>query len=477
MSRNWNRRDFIRVASAGVAAIAAGKPAATFAKTGSESQGSAGTISVRLTAGAKRFAQELPLTWQPASATADAIVLNPTKTYQEVLGFGGAFTDAACYVFNQLSHGQRNELFRELFDPSQMNFSVGRLCIGASDYATKAYSYCDGEADPELKNFSIDHDKEYILPSLRAARDLNAGIFLLGSPWSPPGWMKANGSMLGGSFKKKYYRAYANYFLKFLQSYRDAGVPVNAITTQNEVDTDQDGRMPACLWGQEYEIEFVGRHLGPALEAAGTDTKIWLLDHNYSLWGRAVCELEDPKVNRYADGIAWHGYAGSPEAMSRVHAAFPTKHAYWTEGGPDIIDPEYESDWAKWSGKFAGILRNWSRCIIAWNLALDEKGNPNIGPFPCGGVVTINLRTKEITRSGQYWALGHYSRSIRRGARRFESVGDVAEVSHVGFVNPDGGNVVVLTNAGESKTVRLQLENKAAEIKLPKSSVATLTWV
>ncbi|MBV9265034.1 MAG: hypothetical protein JO061_02580, partial [Acidobacteriaceae bacterium] len=255
-------------------------------------------------------------------------------------------------------------------------------------------------------------------------------------------------------------QTYAKYFVKFLEAYREAGVPVNAVTVQNEVDTNQDGRMPACQWGQEYEAEFVGEHLGPAFANSNIDTKIWIIDHNYNLWGRAICELDDPKVNRYADGVAWHGYLGDPSAMTRVHEAHPDKHMYWTEGGPDINDPKYATDWAQWSATFTGILRNWARCIIGWNLALDESGKPNIGPFSCGGLVTINSKTKEVTRSGQYWAFQHYSRAIQRDARRIESSGDVKKVSHVSFVNSDGSAAAIFTNPGEQTRVVLRAAGK-----------------
>ncbi|HYH00850.1 MAG TPA: glycoside hydrolase family 30 protein [Terriglobales bacterium] len=476
MSKQRTRRDFLKVTTAGIAGAAVIEALPASAKAVINSKRPSGEINVRLTAGAKRYSQEAPVRWRPASGgSKSAIQLDAAKTYQDMLGFGAAFTDAACYMFNQLAPADREKLLREFYDPAEMNFGVGRLCIGSSDYATKAYSYCD-EADPELKSFSVDHDKEYILPALRMARKFNPELYLLGSPWSPPGWMKSNGSMLGGSMKKKFYQPYAQYFVKFLKAYEAEGVPVNSITTQNEVDTDQDGRMPACLWGQEYEIEFVGQHLGPALEKAGINTKIWLIDHNYNLWGRAICELEDKLVNKYAEGVAWHGYAGSPEAMSKVHNAFPTKSTYWTEGGPDYTDPAYLTDWTKWSAQFTGILRNWSRCIIGWNLALDEKGRPNIGPFPCGGVVTINSETKEITRSGQYWALAHYSKAVKRGAKRFDSKGEVANISHVAFVNPDGSKAVVLTNAGAETTTRVQMAGMAADVVLPKESVVTLMW-
>ncbi len=437
----------------------------------------AASIQVRLTAGTKRYSAEPSLEWRPGQGRAEgSIALDPKRTYQDILGFGASFTDASCYMLNQLEPAAREKLMRELFDPAEMGFSVCRLCIGSSDYATHLYSYDDGEPDPDLRRFSIANDREYILPMIRLGRQINPALFLFGSPWSPPGWMKANNSMLGGAMQRKHLAEYAVYLTKFLEAYAAEGVPVDGITSQNEVDAEQDGRMPACVWPQELEIEFVGRHLGPMLAAKGIGTKIWLIDHNYDLWGRAICELDDPAVSKYAEGVAWHGYSGKPEMMSRVHDAHPVKNMYWTEGGPDVTDPKYLTNWAQWSTTFAGILRNWCRSITGWNLALDEQGKPNIGPFPCGGVVTVNSKTKEVSRSGQYWAFAHHSRAIRRGARRFDSRGEIEGLAHVGFLNPDGGGVLVLTNMRADRTVQLQMAGLVTEVAVPADSAMTLTW-
>jgi len=237
--------------------------------------------------------------------------------------------------------------------------------------------------------------------------------------------------------------------------------------------------MPACLWGQEYEIEFVKSHLGPVLKQAGFKTKIWVLDHNYNLWGRAVDELSDPDAYEYIDGIAWHGYAGEPTAMTRVHDAFPQKNAYWTEGGPDITAPDYQTDFTKWAETFNGVLNNWARSITAWNLVLDEKGNPNLGPFPCGGVLTVDNATHKVTRSGQYWAFAHYSKHVKRGAKVLQTSSGAttdSAVSHVAARNPDGSYVVVLSNNGPQKKVQIVLGSKALEVELPANSVQTLQW-
>lgn len=480
--RQTSRRNFLGFSAASLAAAITPairvQPAAEAGQSPDAVANNPSEISVWVTAGDQRFAAEPAIQWAPASGqgTGDRIALNPNLKFQKVLGFGGALTDAACYMFSELAPGARDKLFHELFHPSEMGLSVCRICVGSSDYSRSVYSFDEGEADPDLKRFSIDHDREYILPMLRQARQANPDLFLFSSPWSPPGWMKFHNSMLGGSMRKYYFAAYAQYYLKFLQAYAAAGVPVQALTSQNEVDTDQDGKMPACLWGQEYEVEFVRDHLGPLLEDSGVATKIWILDHNYNLWGRAICSLEDEKLRRYCNAVAWHGYVGSPEMMTRVQDAFPEIEMYWTEGGPDYTDPDYLTDWCKWGTTFASVLRNWCRSITAWNLALDERGRPNIGPFSCGGTVTINSQTKEVSRSGQYWAFAHYSRLVRRGARRLDSQSSIADLPHVAFENPDGQRLLIVTNPGSARAIDLRLANKVASVSLKANSLTTLSW-
>ena len=162
--------------------------------------------------------------------------------------------------------------------------------------------------------------------------------------------------------------------------------------------------------------------------------------------------------------------------MDKVHDAHPDAQLYWTEGGPDYTSPDYATDWTNWGQTFTQAIRHWCQTISGWNLALDEKGRPNIGPFPCGGMVTINSQTKEITRSGQYWAFAHFSRMIRRGARRFDSQGILPNVDHVAFENPDGQRVLVVTNSGPAKTATVKQADKIAELSLAPDSMMTLSW-
>jgi glucosylceramidase len=475
-----SRRNFLQTASASAAVLSLGG-ARVFAQPTS-------SVQVWSTFRDRRHTAADPLTWKPAGqVSAQAVILNTADTRQEILGFGAAMTDSSCYVLAQLSQAERDAILHDVFSPREMAMNVCRTCIGASDYARTLYSFDESdEPDPELRKFSIDHDKEYYLPVLRESRKHNPELFLFSSPWSPPNWMKPNKSMLGGAMRKQSFDPYARYFVKFLEGYKAEGVAINAVTVQNETDAEQEGRMPACLWAQEQEMEFAAKFLAPEIKKAGLDTKVWLLDHNYSLWGRAIDELSDPAVYDAVDGIAWHGYVGEAGAMSRVHDAFPQKNAYWTEGGPDISQPDYQTDYTTWAQTFNGILNNWARSITAWNLVLDEKGKPNIGPFSCGGTITVEnglMRdaSHKVTKSGQYWAFAHYSRHIRRGAKVFATNGVApdaksAAVSYSGFINPDGKHVLVVANRGAQQQVQLVMGGNAVQLDLPADSVHTLEW-
>jgi len=495
---NPSRREFLTVtaATAAAAAVSRGLQASE-----------AKPVQMWSTFRDRRHAPGAPLAWKPVTeVAADAIALDPAITRQEMLGFGAAMTDASCWVLSRIPMEQRTALMHELFAPGEMAMNVCRTCIGSSDYSKELFSYDDSDReDPELTKFSIDHDKAYVLPMLREARRQNPDLFLFSSPWSPPAWMKFNRSMLGGTIRKSALEPYSRYTLKFLDAYKAEGVPIDAITVQNEVDTTVDGRYAACLWSQEDEILYVARYLGPLFRKFGCPTKIWVLDHNFNLWGRAIAELSDPTAYEYIDGVAWHGYAGQPSSMTLVHDAFPGKRAYFTEGGPPRR-PGQPGDpltaWATWAAWANEVLGNWCRSITVWNIALDEYGTPYIGlregpggvAAPPeeqrrvlrmgGGMLTVQNDTHEVTRSGRFWALAHYSKHVKRGARVFATEGagettaqgGTSEISHTGFRNPDGSYVVVLANCGVEKRVQLLLDRNALDVDLPADSVHTLQW-
>lgn len=477
------RRTFLKTASVGavVMADAVSLPAASRLR-GLLPNVSDRSVDVWLTDDDQRMtrAPQLLSTENP-TAFADSIVIDEKKEFQPILGFGAAFTDGSCLLLSQLSAQAREDLLHRLFHQSEMGMNVCRTCIGSSDHSASIYSFDEGEPDPDLKRFSIDHDRTYILPALREARSVNPDLFLFSSPWSPPGWMKDNNSMLGGCMRHTYMPAYANYFVKFLQSYASEGVPIQAVTVQNEVDADQQGLMPACFWPQDYEVDFVTEHLGPAFERSGLKTQIWIIDHNYNLWGRAIAEFETPGMLKYTQSVAWHGYSGLPEWMMRVQKAFPQVSMHWTEGSPDHDDPDYAKCWVLWSQKFSQILRNGCRSITGWCLATDERGRPNVGPYPLGGLLTIDSKSKDVYHSGQFWAMEHYSRFIQRGAVRIDSQSidsqsSAKDLAHCAFRNSDGSIVTVITNSGGPRVCEVRLQDGVTGISLTGNSIVTLKY-
>jgi glucosylceramidase len=492
-----SRRYFLKLAASVGGAVAVKEVKPLYA----ESQPVQGPVRAWSTTAQQKFQPiQSPPQWESGEELSPlAIYLEPATTYQEILGFGGAFTDASCYHLHLMEPDARHAFLSDLYGPSGLRLSVGRTCIGTSDYSTKMYSYDDTpEPDPDLKQFSIEQDQAWIVPTLREAQQINPDLYLFSCVWSPPGWMKSGGSMLGGCMKERWFAAHAQYFVKFLQAYADAGIKIKAVTVNNEVDTDQDGHFPATLWAQQHEMVFVAFNLGPALEKASLDTKIWILDHNYNLWGRVADELSNPQVAKYVDGVAWHSYSGTPDAMTRIHEMFPDKHMYFTEGGPPANmfgpseerhpgqqprrdDSSFATDWTRWSSSFTGMLRNRARCICVWNLILDENGRPDITnpprPMRRGGLVSLDSKTKELTYSGNYYAFPHYSKLIQRGARIFASSGDLTGIDHVAAENPDKSRVLVLTNNNNAEQkVQCKLGDQILRVALPSGSITSFVW-
>jgi glucosylceramidase len=438
--------------------------------------GSPASMQVFVTGDSKRHeAQPAVAFGTSATASADIITVDANTRFQPILGFGSALTDASCWLLNQMQPQARQQFLADTYSPGAMNLNMGRVAIGSSDYSRNVFNYDDVAGDITMQHFNIEHDRAYILPMLREIRSLNPSLFVLASPWSPPGWMKTYGSMLGGWMSAPFLAPYALYFVKFLEAYRQAGVKVDAVTSQNELETDQGGSMPATYWTPDMESDFVRDHLGPALRDNRLETQIWLLDHNYDLWKRVRWQLRDAELRKFVAGVAWHGYVGTPDMMSRLHEVDPDVPFYWTEGGPDYTNPKYETEWARWGIIFIEAMRNWCRGIITWNLMLDPQGKPNIGPFECGGLVTVKPDSK-LVYSGQYWALRHLSQHVRRGAVRTASHSDATELQHIAFQNPDGSRVLFVTNAGAARTLAVAASQGTASVDIPGDSVVTLLW-
>ncbi len=383
----------------------------------------------------------------------------------DFLGFGVAVTGSSCYHLNLLPQEVRDQFLENIYGKDGLGLSVARLTVGSSDYSEQIYTYDDcpqGGSDPELKQFSVARDEDYILPMIREVQKHAPDLFFFASPWTPPAWMTTGGAIGGGYMRHKYIDAYADYMVKFIQAYGAHGIDISALTPQNETETNQGGMMPACIWHPEIEAEFV-ICLKEKLKAAGLSTKIWIYDHNFSGWNRVKwCFEEYPALQEACDGVAFHYYAGAVEMLNYLRPACPNTPFHFTEGGPRLND-HYADDWCKWGIMMSKALRNGCRSFTGWNLMLDETGGPNIGPFFCGGLATRNSQTGELTYSGQYKALNHFSRFTKPGAKVYKTAvpGDLVSmmsypaaaepVGHCFTVNPDGSAALHLVNGNGAK--------------------------
>jgi glucosylceramidase len=411
------------------------------------------------------------------------ISVNPTVRYQLIDGFGASLTESSAWLLStKLTESQRNDLLQKLFDPQKgIGLSLLRQPMGASDFALESYTYDDvpsGESDPALKNFSVQHDERYIIPLLRQALTFNPGMKIFASPWSPPAWMKSSQSVLQGSLLPTSHQPLANYFVQYIQAYEKAGVPIFAVTMQNEplhIPLDYPGMGMSAA----EQAAFLRDALGPAFRRANLKTKILIFDHNWDLIHFAIEILEDPKAATYVSGIATHCYGGNPAAQEELHNRFPNLAIWMTEcsgGGWQNGNLLVEQ-----TRLIIESTRHWSRGVVLWNLALDQDHKPYLGGCnKCRGVVTINDNgsSAEVEPTVDFTALAHASKFVRPGARRIESntFGE-SSLEDVAFQNPDGSVVLlVLNSARKPITFNIAWAGKYAVYTLNGNSVATFIW-
>ena len=411
------------------------------------------------------------------------IGVDESVQYQTIDGCGASLTDSSAWLLDRkLTKEQRKELLEALFDTKKgIGLSILRQPMGASDFALTDYSYDDvavGEKDPKLAKFSIEHDRAYIIPLLKEALALNPNLKIIASPWSPPGWMKTSQSMIQGTLLPEAYPAYANYFVKFINAYADAGLPIYAITMQNEPlynPSDYPGMEMTAI----EQATFLRDHLGPALREAGLTTKVFVFDHNWDLIEYPIQVLSDSKAAAYATGTATHCYGGATTAQMELHERFPEKEIWMTEcsGG----------EWQKGNlleqqaRLIINSTRNWAKTVVLWNLALDQNHEPYLGGCTtCRGVVTVNhsAAPTQVVRTVDFTVLAHISKFLRPGSRRIASnTFDQGSLEDVAFQNPDGSVVLlVLNSSGAPVLFNIAWRGKFASYKLPAGAVATFHW-
>ena len=419
----------------------------------------------------------------PAAAI-PVIDIDETKTYQQMIGFGAAMSDASTYlIMHRMPAKDRTGLMRDLFGrDSGIGLSFVRLPMGASDFSLRHYSYDDmpgAESDSTLSRFSIDDDRAERIPLLKLALAINPQLKLVGSPWSAPGWMKSSRSLIKGTLLPKFYDSFANYFVKFIQAYAAEGLPIYAVTIQNEPNYEP-ADYPGMRLDALQRARVIGRHLGPRLERLGIKTLIWDWDHNWDLPQSPMEVLADSAARKYIQGVAWHCYAGDVSAQSIPHSAYPDKDAYFTECSGGDWATNFGDNLSFNVGKLViGSTRHWARGVALWNLALDEKGGPHLGGCGnCRGVVTIDSKTGAYIPNVEYYALAHASKFVRPGAYRIQSASADTTLAHVAFRNPDGYTkvLIVLNTAKEPRTFVVRSGERAFRYTLPAASVVTFTW-
>jgi glucosylceramidase len=433
-----------------------------------------------------------------SSSTKDAdsntVVIDPTQTYQSIEGFGAAFTDSAADLLMKVEPSSTlpstlSDLFTR--NGGGIGLSFMRIPMGASDIALSVYSYDDmpaGDTDLPLANFSIAHDQAYILPLIQQAKALNPDMKLMANPWSPPGWMKDPASMspvsmLGGQLlmTPANETAFANYFVKYIQAYKAAGVDIDYISLQNEPENPTSA-YPSMLMSDSTQLALLQGYVLPAFTASNITAKVFVWDHNWdtpSYPEFVLNGLTASQLNQVA-GTAWHGYGGAPGAQQLVQNEFPALGAWETEhSGGTWQSDQFTTDFLE----ITQVLRNSGKAFVKWSLALDEKLGPDLtqnaglgGCNTCTPIVTVNSTSGAVTKAIEYYTLGHYSKYVLPGAVRIYSSNTPA-IASVAFQNPDGSTALIAyNNTASSQTFQVKWGRQSFSYTLPATAAATFTW-
>ena len=357
------------------------------------------------------------------------VFVDPSKTFQTILGIGGALTDASAETFAKLPKDKQQELLQAYYDVKKgIGYTLARTNIQSCDFSSDTYSYVS-DADKDLKTFSVDHDKQFRIPFIKQAIAAAGGkLTLFASPWSPPAFMKDNNDMLhGGKLKPDFYTSWAMYYTKFIKEYEKDGIPIWGITIQNEPMAKQ--KWESCIYTAEEERDFLKNHLGPTMEKEGLkDKKIIVWDHNRDLmYQRAQTYFDDPEAAKYAWGIGFHWYedwsGGQPmyENVERVHEAYPDKNILFTEGCEEKFAFSRLNDWTlgeRYGRSMINDFNNGMAGFTDWNILLDETGGPNhVGNF-CFAPVHADTKNGTLTYTNAYYYIGHFSKFIPPGCQK-----------------------------------------------------------
>ncbi len=431
---------------------------------------------------------ELHFTDKPQPVETEVFVyVDPSKKFQQLLGIGGALTDASAETFYKLPKAKQQEFMNAYYNKQTgIGYTLARTHMQSCDFSSASYSYV-ADNDKELKTFDVSHDEKYRIPFIKEAIKTAGGkLTTFATPWSPPAWMKTNNDVLhGGKLKKEYSQYWANFYIKFINTYeKKEGIPIWGLSTQNEPMATQTWE--SCLYTAQDELDFIKGYLGPTLQKAGMSSKkliIW--DHNRDLmYQRVSTILEDPAAAKYVWGIGYHWYetwtgAGPNFANERLtHEAFPNFNLMFTEGCVERYDRSKLMDWALGERYGQSMVNDFNAGTVGWcdwNVLLDEKGGPNhVGNF-CFAPVHADTKTGELIYTNSYYYIGHFSKFVKPGARRIASAASRDQLQSTAFVNPDGSIAVIVLNLGDQEIkYSVDVQGKAAETTSMPHSIATL---
>lgn len=430
----------------------------------------------------QKLAQQPPIGGQGVARGDEAVVIDSRKHFQRMQGFGAAMTDASAELLSRLPDSKRRAIIAELFGRANggLGLSFMRLTVGASDFSRTHYSYDDtpGNApDSQLRFFSIEPARQYVLPRVREALAINPQLRVMISPWSAPAWMKTTKSLIKGQLLSQYYPSFAAYLAKTVEAFGREGVPVSMLTIQNEPNFEP-GDYPGMRVDPPQRAEITGHYVGPTFKSLGIRTQILDWDHNWDHPEMPLAVLGDRGARRYIAGVAWHCYDGDVPAQSKVHDAYPDKDAWETECSGGEWSPKFAETLGWMTDKLIiGAANNWARGSLVWNLALDPQHGPHHGGCTdCRGVVTIDPASGSVTRNVEYYVLGHASRFVLPGAYRVAATKRSDDVEAAAFLNPDGSRIAILHRKRGEAPVMIAVDGERYAVPLANGSVATLRW-
>ena len=413
----------------------------------------------------------------------DLVNLYPEILYQRIEGFGGAFTDAAGYVYSLMPENLRRQLIRDYFSGEGLQYTWGRTSVDSCDFSTETYESDGDPEDGDLKRFDVSRAARYVLPLLKdAQKEAGAPIRLMFTPWSPPAWMKTNGSRLhGGRLKPEHYDRWAEYICRYLREFARLGAHPAFLSSQNEPKASQT--WDSCLFSAEEERAFLRDHLCPALVRNGLEqVQLLIWDHNKErAFDRALQILGDPETEKKVAGIAVHWYSGDHfEALQLIRDRFPDKKIVFSEACVEYSLYKTDNQLRNarmYAHEIIGDLNHGLSLFLDWNLLLDEQGGPNhVGNY-CDAPVMYDTKTGELRKNLSFDYIGHFSRFIRPGARRVGVSRFSDRVEVTAAQNPDGSVCAVAMNpSDETLSFSLRLNDRVWPVVLEGDSISTFVF-